>query len=149
MSNTITINNDNDRKRAVHVIGALGPEKIWDIKISEHKQNRSLAQNRLAFKWYKEIAEQQFESAQNIRRYCKLNFGVPILQRESEEFAAFWESMNLVYEDQMSAMDHIEITRIFKTKQFTEYLSDIERYYRGEGYTLSHPEDLYYQAMGR
>ena len=122
-----------------------------DVIIKNHESERSLAQNALAFKWYSEL-DAQIANSDNQRNFCKWTYGFPVLlAREEVEpgIHRMWEILTTVpYEDRINAMEMVEVTRLFTTKEFTEYLRSIERYAADMGYQLSHPEDLYWEAMG-
>lgn len=106
-------------------------------------RKRSLDQNSLQWQWAKEISEQRGdESADYYQRYNKLHYGVPILRADSEEYR---ESYNLVllhlsYEQKMEAMKHYAVTSAMKTKQFSQYLDEVYRFWAGEGIQLTQPE---------
>lgn len=102
-------------------------------------ENRSLDQNRLAFKWYAEVGQQSGQTSDEIHRYAKLTFGCPILCRDDPVFNGFFtlSIAPLSYERQLKAMTYLSVSSILSVKQMTEYLSQFERHYRGEGLQLS------------
>ncbi len=101
------------------------------ITVQEGKR-RSIDQNSISHKWYAQIAMDTGEmSAHEVRRFCKLHFGVPILRAESTRFR---ESYDLVikpmeYPMKLVAMEIFPVTRLMKTKQMTRYLKDIQKHY--------------------
>jgi len=136
-------------------LGGLDPTKAWTITVGPYKADRSGAQNRLAFRWYKEIAEQKMDQTpEEWRAYCKLTKGVPILRAENEEFREIYDRLirPLGYEDKlalMSAQIDMPITSLMKVKQFSAYLEDVQRHFATDGVILTSGDDLYQQAMGR
>jgi len=83
------------------------------------------------------------------RNRIKLAYAVPILRRDSEEFEGFWLAVmdDRDYQDQLDAMEWIQVSSLFSVKQFAEFLSDI--YDEDNGYVLPRPEDLYLTALMR
>jgi hypothetical protein len=111
---------------------------------------RSKQQNRLAWRWFMDIAEQTDENAEYWRGYCKLHFGVPIRRRES---AAFREAYDrdirpLPYEFKIKLMmepHSYPVTSDFKVKDMTEYLNEIQRHFAEQGIILTDPDALKWQ----
>lgn len=122
----------------------------WQVTFEEVTNDRTLAQNRLAFMWYKELAKQRGTDPGYERNFCKLRYGCPIMAADDEEFAAAFNDviLKLPYRKQINAMEYLEVTRLMDTTQFTQYLNDIEREASEHGYILTHPDDVYERAMG-
>lgn len=106
---------------------------------------RSLDQNAMAFALYKQIGGQcEDQSIVEIRRECKLLYGIPILRAEDEKFRAMYDKSikyNLTHEEKLEAMEWFPVTRLMSKKQFTEYLDTIIREYSKQGYSLLHPSE--------
>lgn len=136
-------------------LSGLDPTKAWTITVGPYKADRSKAQNRLAFRWYKEIAEQKMDQTpEEWRAYCKLVKGVPILRSENEAFCEIYDRVikPLGYEDKlalMSAPIDMPITSLMNVKQFSAFLEEVQRHFATEGVILTSGDDLYEQAMGR
>lgn len=126
-------------------------EQPVDVLIRPHKQDRSLAQNRLAFRWYKELSQQRGTTPEYEHRLAKLRYGCPILIEADPDFADFYRRgiEPLDYERRILAMRWFPVTRLFTVKQMREYLDTLERDSIQSGASLSRPEDTYYEAMGR
>lgn len=108
-----------------------------------NKKHRSLKQNDLVHMWYREIADQTEDSTPlDIKRYCKLNFGVPILL-EDDDFRVKYNAVmdDIPYETQLEAMDLIDITSAMTTKQMGEYLDQMEYEFIPAGFQLTNPEE--------
>ena len=120
----------------------------WVFEAKKYKKDRSLAQNRLSFKWYSELGKHSGNGSKHERNYCKFTYGCEILARDDEQFAAFFENLinSYDYEACVDAMDFIQVTSLFNVKQFTEYLECIERYAGENGWILTHPVE-YDEAM--
>jgi len=143
------IRNELERKAAMHRIHELEPGD-WIMDIKPFEKNRTDAQNRLSFKWYTEWGKSTGYGTEHHRNYCKLHFGVPILRRDRPEFADTYDRIikPLSYEKKLDVMEFIDITSIMGVRQMTEYLNEIEQAAAIEGIKLTHPEDLYDEAMG-
>ena len=109
-------------------------------------RDRSLEQNRLAFKLYKEISEQLGDrTAEDVRAECKLTIATPILRSENERFREVYDRLlkGLPYEQKLELMAEpmdLPVTRVFTVKQMTAYLNEVYRRYSEQGCRLTHPE---------
>lgn len=103
---------------------------------------RSIEQNRLQRKWINAAAEQLDQSTpEELRGYCKLTFGVPILRLENEEFRRKYDEnvRGLSYETQLAIMTtplDMPVTRLMTTKQTKAYLDAIIRCFSELGVCL-------------
>jgi hypothetical protein len=109
---------------------------------------RSLKQNRLSRLWLNEIAEQLGDQTpEEVRGYCKLTIGVPILRAENETFRAKYDAIvkPLPYEDKLALMMEpldFPVSRLMTTKQATAYLDGVHRHFAEKGIVLTDPGDL-------
>lgn len=106
---------------------------------------RSLDQNDMFYALYQQVAEQKDdESIRDVRRYCKLHFGVPILRASVPGFKSMYDKAirdHLEYEEKLEAMDFLPVTRLMTKKQGTEYIDTIIREFSKQGYSLIHPSE--------
>jgi hypothetical protein len=140
------------RKAAVTHIDALKlPFTVEVVKSNP----RSLAQNRLQHTWVREIAQQWGDgqyTTEEVRGYCKLHFGIPILRNDSEAYRATYDKWvrPLSYEAKLAYMQvpfDFEVSRLFKTDQMTRYLDAIWRFAGEQGFVLTNPDDNLYEEM--
>jgi hypothetical protein len=109
---------------------------------------RSLKQNKLQRLWLNEISEQMGDrTPEEVRGYCKLTIGVPILRAENEAFRERYDAIvrPLPYEQKMALMMEpldFPITRLMNTKQATAYLDGMHRHFSEKGIALTDPGDL-------
>jgi hypothetical protein len=109
---------------------------------------RSLKQNRLQRQWLNEIAEQLGDrTPEEVRGYCKLTIGVPILRAENEAFRERYDAIvkPLPYEQKLALMMEpldFPVSRLMSTKQATAYLDGIHRHFSEKGIVLTDPGDL-------
>ena len=109
---------------------------------------RTLKQNKLQRLWLGEIADQLGDqSAEDIRGYCKLTIGVPILRAENESFRERYDDVvkPLPYEQKIALMMEpldFPVTRLMTTKQHTAYLDGVHRHFSERGIMLTDPGDL-------
>tara|TARA_R110000822_G_scaffold281251_2_gene402951 strand:+ start:43 stop:480 length:438 start_codon:yes stop_codon:yes gene_type:complete len=107
---------------------------------------RSLEQNKLQRKWMTEIAEQsEGHTPEDLRAFCKLTIGVPILRAENEIFREKYDRIvrPLSYEERIEVMAvplDIPVTRIMTTKQKTAYLDAVYKFFTERGIVLTVPE---------
>lgn len=121
------------------------------ITITKGK-HRTTEQNRLQRKWVQEIAEQLGDrTVEDVRAFCKLHIGIPILRNENEAFKAEYDAVirPLPYETKMRMMKvplDWAVTRLMNTKQLTAYLDEIHRTFSEQGVVLTIPEDNAWKA---
>jgi len=105
--------------------------------------DRSLDQNRLAFKWYGEMSEQLSDmTTAEYHSFCKLHYGVPILRAEDDEWRDVYDTAikPLPYEMKLRAIVLMPVTSHMTTKQMTQYLDTIYTEFTGRGVVLTTPE---------
>jgi hypothetical protein len=111
---------------------------------------RTTAQNRLQRAWCRDVAEQLGDrTAEDVRAYSKLHFGVPILRADSEEYTAVYDRLirPLPYEVKLAYMAvplDFAVTRAMTTKQLTRYLDAMAAHWSGHGVQLTDPGALPY-----
>ena len=126
------IHNESDKDRAISHIKALNIDKPWSVDVKPYKKNRSLAQNKLYWKWITCIGDEIGYTSEEMH----------VIMADKFLVTKFVE-----YDDDKIKMD--KSTSRLNTKEFTEYLEYIDRWAAGEmGIVLPSPEDLIYEAMG-
>lgn len=114
-----------------------------EITAGAHKTNR---QNRLQRQWCLDVAAQLGDmTAEDVRAFSKLHFGVPILRNENEAYCEAYDRLirPLPYETKMAYMGipfDFAVTRIMTTKQLTDYLDAMSRYWSAQGVILTDPD---------
>lgn len=109
---------------------------------------RTLKQNKLQRLWMNEIAEQLGDqTAEEIRGYCKLTIGVPILRADNDEFRERYDAIvkPLPYEQKLALMMEpldFPVSRLMNTKQATTYLDGVHRHFSEKGIAMTDPGDL-------
>lgn len=109
-------------------------------------ERRSLDQNAMIYALYQQIAEQvEGEQIVDIRRECKLRYGVPIMRAGSEEFRYVYDRAikPLDYEFKLRAMDWLPVTSKMSKAQATEFIDTVIREYSQRGLSLVHPSEVY------
>lgn len=111
---------------------------------------RSSLQNRLAQKWFTDIATQLGDRTHDeVRAECKLTFGVPILRAENEAFRVQYDRTlkPLPYEQKLEAVRvfDLPVTRLMTVKQMTAFMDAMQRHWAAQGVRLTDPEALKYQ----
>jgi hypothetical protein len=140
-----TIETEQDRTMAARLIEARAVPFTFTLTDGKH---RTTAQNKLQRLWMNEIAEQKGDmKPEEVRAYCKLTIGVPILRAQNEAFRIRYDEVvkPLPYEQKIAFMSEpldLPITRIMTTRQKTEYLDGIIRHFAEQGIVLTMPDDL-------
>lgn len=111
---------------------------------------RSTAQNRLAQRWFTDIATQLGDQThEDVRAECKLRFGVPILRAENEAFRLSYDRVlkALPYEQKLDAIKAFDlpVTRLMNVKQMTAFMDEMQRHWTAQGVRLTDPEALKYE----
>ncbi len=120
-----------------------------EITAGAHKTNQ---QNRLQRQWCNDVATQLGDrTAEEVRAYSKLHFGVPILRQQSEAYAEAYDRLirPLTYETKLAYMGvpfDFAVTRGMTTKQLSEYLDAMSRYWTAQGVVLTDPEGRQYDS---
>lgn len=112
--------------------------------------SRSGAQNRLAQRWFTDVAVQLGDRTHDeVRAYCKLHIGVPILRAENEAFLQSYDTAmkHLPYEDKLAAVQAFDlpVTRLMTVKQMTAFIDQMQRHWTGAGVRLTDPSALRYE----
>ena len=110
--------------------------------------SRTNQQNRLVHRWFQDIANQTGDQlARDVKRFCKLHYGVPILRIEDDAFRAFYDSaiLQLPYESKLVAMDFLPVTSRMTVKQLTALMDQMQQHFLPQGIRLTDPEALKYE----
>ena len=112
--------------------------------------SRSHAQNRLAQRWFTDIATQLGDRThEDVRAECKLTIGVPILRAENEAFRLSYDRImkHLPYEAKLEAITAFDlpVTRLMSVKQMTAFMDEMQRRWSAQGIRLTDPEALKYE----
>lgn len=145
----MTTNNrivETEQARDMLVKFIAGKKLPFTATITDGK-HRTTDQNRLQRQWVAEIAAQTGDTPEEVRGYCKLAFGVPILRFENEAFRrAYDETVKpLPYRLKIKLMMEpfdFGVTRLMTTRQKKAYLDAVHRFYTEQGIILTNPEDL-------
>lgn len=105
------------------------------------EQDRSTNQNNLFHTLVRLVAKQKGdETPDEIKRFVKLRFGVPILRAQDEHFRELYDKAvkhSLSYEEKLEAMDILPVTSRMTASQMTEMIDTVARYYTENGIDLS------------
>ena len=109
-----------------------------------HVQPRSLDANALQHVWFDQASRELGEdTAAAVKRFCKLEFGCPILCAENEKFRAFYDRVidPLPYEAQLDAMNYLNVSSVMTSGQMSRYMKDIQNHYAGRSVILESTHD--------
>jgi hypothetical protein len=114
------------------------PRLAKDLEATGHldlqwsnKQTRSQRQNALYAVWVMDLVKAGRGTADDVRAFCKLHFGVPILRADSIEFRELYDSTikRLEYPRKLALMRHISITSAMNTEQMARFLTSVQDHY--------------------
>ena len=143
MTNRI-VQTEYDREMLSKLID--GQKIPFTVTITKGKR-RSVEQNKLQRLWVNEISEQLGDmTPEEVRGYCKLTAGVPILRAENEAFCKAYDEIikPMKYERKLKAMMEpldMPITRIMTSKQKAKYLDEVCRHFAEKGVILTQPDE--------
>lgn len=112
---------------------------------------RTDRQNKLQRQWCEDVAQQLGDrTAEDVRAYSKLHFGVPIMRQASAKFREAYDRIikPLPYENKLELMAEpfdFKVTSLMTTKQKTEYLDAMSRHWSAQGVRLTDPEGRGYE----
>lgn len=134
---SIIVKTQTEKEIAQKVLNALPFEPVFEVSIQEHKSKRSLAQNRLYWRWLSEISEQattkdgEYLSVDKWHYLCALKFlGMDTIKDDGKIFAIPTKS-----------------TTKLTVSEFSYYLMEIETEFVARGVKLTFPDD-YNLIMG-
>lgn len=123
-----------------------GRKRPFTVEITDGR-SRSTEQNKLAFKWYKEVSEQTGEDIEDVRARCKLEIGVPILREAHDRFRATYDRLirPLPYPEKLALIRDTEtpVTSLMNVEQMSRYLDIVFRRHAEIGVVLTVPPDRY------
>ena len=102
--------------------------------------DRSTNQNAFINTLYGDISRQSKDnSVLDVRRQCKLVYGVGILKAADPEFAVWYDAnvKAMTYEAKIMLMTYMDITSKFNKAQATEYIDTILSEYGKQGIALA------------
>lgn len=141
---TLTINSDNSLQDALGVVRELYVKNRY-LKLNvQIGKKRSLDQNAISHVWYEQLArELREDDALGWKCYCKLNFGVPLLRAEDDEFREFYDATikrTFSYEQKLAAMKYLPVTSLMTKPQLSAYLEAVQEHFLARGVRLEFPE---------
>lgn len=140
----IIINSPDSLQRAIGDLReSFAKHHFLRLNIKTGK-DRSLDFNAISHVWYEQIArELREDDALGWKSFCKLNFGVPIMRAEDDEFREFYDSsikQSLSYEQKLTAMKYLPVSSLMTNTQFKAYCDEMQRYFMTLGVRLEFPD---------
>lgn len=104
--------------------------------------DRSVDQNAMFYALYRDISAQQEDKSQlEVKRICKLHYGIGILKGADPEWAEWYDRAikPMDYEDKLFLVTDLPVTSRFTKEQATEYIDTILSEYGKQGFYLADP----------
>lgn len=144
MTEKISVNCQAKLSEAVTMLTRLYRDKKFVVVSMRPGKDRTLDQNALWFAMYDRIAKStEMGDIEDVRRYCKLHFGVPIMRAGCDEFRDGWAEsfIHLQYEVKLRLMgpcamfgpDGFPVTRLFDRAQGCQYTDRIAEEFGQKG----------------
>jgi hypothetical protein len=131
-------------ERVARLVGNLKPPLTITVTSGA---SRSLEQNKLQRLWCMEAAEQLGDrTAEEIRGFCKLHYGVPIMREGHDDFRETYDRLikPLPYETKLAYMMEpldFPITRLMTVGEKSQYLDAMHKGLSELGVKLTEPSE--------
>ncbi len=136
MTDRISVNCQAKLSEAITCLTTMFRDKKFVVVSLRPGKDRTLDQNALWFAMYDRIAKStEMGDVEDVRRYCKLHIGVPLMRGEDPEFRQGWAEsfVHLDYEVKLRLMgpcamfgpDGFPVTRLFNRAQGCMYTDRI------------------------
>ncbi len=141
---THIVRSAEDMERVARLVGNLKPPLTITVTSGA---SRSLEQNKLQRLWCMEAAEQLGDrTAEEIRGFCKLHYGVPIMREGHEDFRETYDRLikPLPYETKLAFMMEpldLPITRLMTVGEKSQYLDAMHKGLSELGVKLTEPSE--------
>lgn len=144
MADRIAVNSAPRLSEAITRLTAMFREKKYVVVSLRHGKDRTLDQNALWWAMYQRIAQMtQMGDVDDVRRWCKLHLGVPIMRKADVDFFNAWNRsfLHLTYEEKLHLMgpcnlfgpDGFPVTRLFNRAQGIAYTDQIVAEFSAKG----------------
>jgi hypothetical protein len=130
------IETDYDKRLAISFIERQPLKPVLRVDVKVHRENRTLAQNALMWKWHTEGGDHLGETKEDMHTEFKRRFVVPILRRDDAEYAKMVLAvlklekvgMRPEFERLRAGIIELTSTTTLNTAQLTEALTEYERH---------------------
>lgn len=141
---THIVRSAEDMERVARLVGNLKPPLTITVTSGA---SRSIEQNKLQRLWCMEAAEQLGDrTAEEIRGFCKLHYGVPIMREGHDDFRETYDRLikPLPYETKLAYMMEpldFPITRLMTVGEKSQYLDAMHKGLSELGVKLTEPSE--------
>lgn len=141
---THIVRSAEDMERVARLVGNLKPPLTITVTSGA---SRSIEQNKLQRLWCMEAAEQLGDrTAEEIRGFCKLHYGVPIMREGHDDFRETYDRLikPLPYETKLAFMMEpldFPITRLMTVGEKSQYLDAMHKGLSELGVKLTEPSE--------
>ena len=134
---TLTMTSIKDIIKLMYALFSCDASSKWRLTVKPWSKKRSISANNQQHLWYNQIAahNDNSNSFEYVKRFCKLTFGVPILLN-SEKHRDFYETLfdmcnfwGRNHATRLVIMEGIEVTSKFNTAESKEYMEQMIFYF--------------------
>ena len=111
------------------------------VKISDAKEKRSDAINRLAHMWYREVSKQGQEyTPEQVKCIAKKRWALPIMRQHAFFNTRWMKIMETfpTYEEQLEILEFLPVTSLMTNPEMSDYLTHFKQV-MGKNYELTEP----------
>ncbi len=124
--------NERVRQFVVDRISTLPADGTICVEIRKAEENRSVAQNRLMWRWFGEFAEETGYTKHEAHDvFCREILGVDVVRSLRGEL-----------------VERVKGTSGLTVAEMANFLDEVDMLSTEHGVLLTHPEDLWFKAMG-
>lgn len=140
----LQLHGTEDKNRFLKTLMDVELDYPIDVVIKRATRDRTLAQNRTQWQWFRDAQRQGDQTADEYRGFCKLHFGVPILRRDSVEYREMYDSIvrSMTYDKKLKLMMtplDFPVTSGMNVAQHSEYLDQVKLHFESMGFQLTEP----------
>jgi hypothetical protein len=152
----VTIETDRDIETLSSLCKTMLTKGKLSVTIQKHENSRTDAQRRLIWLWNSQIGDSLGWTKDEVHFFMKEKFSIPIFTRDNPGFSLMIDSVKQIkisgqlreYINIKAEVIKLVSTNDYNIRQGAEHLTDMERFAADKSITLTHPEDIYYRAMG-
>lgn len=145
------VDSEQSRQIMLRYAGAVSITKRLRVIFTDAVEPRSQKQNRLYASWVGIIADELGYTNFEMRLTFKEQHILPIMLQHPESYpqAEIAQEIRRMFPDRPEFIDRQISSKDMKVPHFALFLNQVEIYAGNAGIRLPHPEDQYYEALGR
>ena len=140
MADGWTVNSDQSEAAFIEHIKWRRQQKKF-IRVELYDSARTIDQNAMTFELYQTIGRTLYGGdTEFARNECKLQYGVPIMRRDSEKFRQSYDKVIKPHDHKtkLEIMEMLPVTRLMDRAQISEYIEHVKNVYTQKGVSFQY-----------